>query len=112
MPNRIFTGNLASLLRDSEHYADLHRRLHEFALPRVYLASIQTLSSHSIRNIFVELYRQAYKYRVDFSDKPVHARGTNQLRTAVLNISLGLFNDSVGQIVNNLRTRICNILWR
>lgn len=100
-----FTGNLASLLRDSEHYADLHRRLHEFALPRVYLASIQTLSSHSIRNIFVELYRQAYKYRVDFSDKPVHARGTNQLRTAVLNISLGLFNDSVGQIVNNLRNQ-------
>lgn len=87
---------------DFEHYADLGRQIHEFVVPREYLASVQTLRIHSIKAVLTECYRQAYQYRVEFSDKPVLTRGVNHLRTAVENITRGLFDNTVGQSIRNL----------
>lgn len=93
------------LLGDLDHYLDVDRPLHEYALPRVYMASVQTLRRHSIREVLAACYRQAYPYRVEFSDKPVLTKGPNQLRTAVENISRALFEDVVGLSIRNLRNK-------
>ncbi|MGB9897165.1 hypothetical protein [Thermanaerothrix sp.] len=96
---------LFELLGDSEHYPDLSRQIHEYALPRAYLTSVQTLNRYSIKEVLRECYRQAYPYRVEFSDKPVFSKGVNHLRTAVENISRGLFGDTVGSGIQNLKNK-------
>lgn len=93
------------LLGDLDHYLDVNRQLHEYALPRVYMASVQTLGRHSIKEVLAACYRQAYPYRVEFSDKPVLTKGPNHLRTAVENISRALFEDAVGPSIRNLKNQ-------
>ncbi len=92
-------------LGDLQYCFDINRQLHEYALPRMYLASVQTLKRHSIKEVLSECYRQAYSYRVEFINKPVLGRGVNQLRTAVENISRALFEDAVGLSIRNLRNQ-------
>jgi len=100
----IKTG-LYTLLGDIDHYSDLDRQFHEYILPGEYLASVQTLRKHSIKEVLTECYRQAYQHRVEFSDKPVITKGVNHLRTAVENITRGLFEDTVGLSIRNLKNQ-------
>lgn len=90
------------LIGDHQNFADYPRSLYDYALPGAYRASVHTLKVPSLRAVVSECYRQAYAYRVEFSNRPVAGKGVNHLRTAVKNIARWLLSDTAGSSINNL----------
>lgn len=86
-------------------FAEVRRNLVEYALPSVYRHSIQASKNLSLKAVVTECYRQAYAYRVEFSDKPVGGKGVNQLRAAVQNIARWMFSDTAGDSIRNLANK-------
>ncbi|MEJ5223077.1 MAG: hypothetical protein WHV44_01385, partial [Anaerolineales bacterium] len=82
---------------DPEHYADLPRQPHEFAVSSVYRASVEILKDTSLKNVLVQVYRKAYAHRIEFyTQYAVGGKGPNKLREAVQKVALGLFSDAIG----------------
>ncbi len=90
---------------DTGNFAEIQRNLKDYVLPVAYRASVQTLRNLSLKAVIAECYKQAYVYRVDFSDRPVGGKGVNQLRTAVQNIARWLFSDTAGSSIHNLANK-------
>lgn len=89
---------------DPEHYADLPRQPHEFSLPQAYRAFVEVHRNISLGNIFSQIYRQAYTYRVDFyTQYTVSGKGPNKLREAVQKVALGLLSDAISGSLASLR---------
>ncbi len=87
---------------DPDHYADLPRQFFEYALPAVYRTSI-VAKEISLRDVLSQIYRHAYKYRVEFyTQYPVIGRGPNWLREAVKKVTLGLFSDEIAGTLGTL----------
>ncbi|MFN4293704.1 MAG: hypothetical protein ACK4JD_06195 [Thermoflexales bacterium] len=101
---RNFLVNFAYFI-DREHYADLPRQPHDLVVPGSYLSAVQVLKNHSLKNVLKECYNQAYKYRVEFSDKPVSSKGVNHLRAAVRSVAGWLFRNTAGQSIDNLTSK-------
>lgn len=81
---------------DPEHYADLPRQLHEYALPAAYRAFMEDRKETSLTSIFSQIYRRAYMHRVEFYKQyTLRGKGSNKLREAVKKVTLGLFSDEI-----------------
>jgi hypothetical protein len=85
---------------DPEHYADLSRQIHEYALPGVYRASVDILGDKSLRSILTTLYRQAYAHRIDFYNQ--YKEKSNNLSKAVRKVALFLFSDQIAGSIAGL----------
>lgn len=87
---------------DPKRYGDLLRQSHEYVLPAAYRPYIDIRKDISLKDVLSQIYDRAYKYRVEFSDRPLNARGVNHLRTAVENVARWLLTDTVGKSIENL----------
>ncbi|MEZ0396306.1 MAG: hypothetical protein ABWK53_07775 [Anaerolineales bacterium] len=81
---------------DPDHYADLPRKLHEYALPKICRAVIETTNNASLKDVASAIYRRAYQHRIEFyTQYAVGGKGPNKLREAVQKVARGLFSDEV-----------------
>lgn len=99
-----FRTNFYNLI-DPEHYGDLPRQLHEYALPATYRASAEIHQNTSLKSVLSILYRRAYAHRIEFSDKPINIKGVNHLKTAVENVTRWLLRDAAGKSIDNLKNK-------
>ena len=90
---------------DPERYADLPRQPHEYVLSAAYRPSVDIRKAISLKEVLSQIYRRAYKYRVEFSDKPLTTRGVNHLKTAVENVTRWLLTDTAGKSIDNLNNK-------
>lgn len=98
-----FDRNFKNFL-DPDRYADLPRKLHEYALPGIYRAVIETTNNTALRNVVSTIYHRAYPYRIEFyTQYAVGGRGPNRLREAVRKVARGLFSDEVAGSLPTLR---------
>ena len=96
---------LDDLTGELQNHASTSRNVTEYVLPHRYQASVQALKNLSLRTVVTECYRQAYAWRVEFSDKPVGGKGVNQLRIAVQGVARWLFSDTAGKSIGNLASK-------
>jgi hypothetical protein len=88
---------------DPEHYADLPRQAHEYALPQPYRTSAETQKNASLKNVLSQIYRRAYAHRVNFyTQYAVGGKGPNKLREAVQKVTRGLFADAIASSLTTL----------
>jgi len=101
-----FLSAVSDLVGDIHNYAELPHSLLEYAIPSVYLPSVQALKNLSLKSILTDCYRQAYAYRVDFyTQYTVSGKGPNQLRNAVQNVVRGLFIDEIAGSLPTLKNK-------